>query len=186
MKTVLFSLALAFVTNTTTVDIPEAPDSQLTAETENVQSKRELRTEAVHNVIESYYPSSPLVDHADDFVATADKYDVDWRLLPSISGAESTFGKQCVPGTYNAYGWGQGYIYFDSWEDGIETVIGSLRKNYIDKGAETVYEIGPIYAEATHWSSRVTYFMNKFDEEYLRLQGEVNNHSPTLSLNNQE
>jgi hypothetical protein len=108
---------------------------------------------------------SPLAPYAADFVASADAYDVDWRLLPAISGVESSFGKRLIPGSHNAYGWGGGYIYFRDWEEGIETVNRSLRRRYLDRGADTVDEIGPIYAEASDWASKVKYFMEKIDEE---------------------
>ena len=58
--------------------------------------------------------NSQLKDYAADFVKYADKYNLDYRLLVSISGVESTFGKYYLPKTYNAYGWGGGKIYFKS------------------------------------------------------------------------
>jgi len=130
----------------------------------NESDKRVL---ALQNVFKKY--NSPLTPYASYYVKYADNYGVDWKLLPSIAGLESYFGRFLVPDTHNAYGWGGGYIYFEDWEDGIETINRSLKKNYIDRGADNVYKIGPIYAEAGHWSSSVSRFMNEINIEYITL-----------------
>ena len=74
-----------------------------------------------------------------------------------------------MPGSYNAYGWGGGRIYFESWEDGIKIINKAIRENYIDRGATDVWSIGPIYAESPTWSVRVNSFMQEINEEYLKL-----------------
>lgn len=127
----------------------------------------DARVTAVQNVLERY--SSPLAPYAKDYVHYADKYSVDWKLLPSIAGLESTFGKNYIPGTYNVYGWGSGRIYFDSWAHGIEVINKSLRTRYMDRGATTVWTIGPIYAESPTWAVRVNSFMAQFEREYIEL-----------------
>ncbi|MBI4091798.1 MAG: glucosaminidase domain-containing protein [Candidatus Levybacteria bacterium] len=135
----------------------------------NVQKDYALdtRTRAVRNIFKKY--NSPLIDQAAIFVKYADEYGVDWKLLPSIAGLESTFGRFLMPGSYNAYGWGGGRIYFESWEDGIKVINKALRENYIDRGATDVWSIGPIYAESPTWSVRVNNFMNQFGQEYRKL-----------------
>lgn len=126
-------------------------------------TSQDLRVQALGQLFSKN--NSPLTPYAADFVKYADRHGVDWMLLPAISGVESSFGKRLIPNSYNAYGWGQGYIYFESWEDGINTVISSLKTRYINRGADTVYKIGPIYAEAENWSARVAYFMEEIDRE---------------------
>ena len=51
-------------------------------------NSRDMRVKALENVFESY--NSPLTPHAAFYIETADKYKVDWRLLPSIAGLESS------------------------------------------------------------------------------------------------
>ncbi len=46
--------------------------------------------------------NSPLQYHAQDFIDAANTYKLDWKLVASIAGVESTFGK-FIPGGYN--GW---------------------------------------------------------------------------------
>ena len=112
--------------------------------------------------------NSPLVPFAQDFVAIADKYDIDWKLVAAISGVESTFGQQIPNESFTGWGWGiygDNTIRFSSWKQGIETVSQGLRTNYINKwGARDVYEIGTLYAASPTWAQRVDYFMRKIDE----------------------
>lgn len=128
----------------------------------------DIRVAALKNVLNKY--DSPLAPYAKDYVVLADKYGVDWKLLPSISGLESSFGKHLMPNSHNGYGWGGGHIYFTSWEDGIETINKAIRENYIDKWkATTVNDMGPIYAESPTWAVRVNRFMNEINEEYIAM-----------------
>lgn len=163
-------LILTTFTSAQTADASEVshPSAQLLTP---IETKRDyaldVRTKAVRNIFRKY--NSPLVDQAQFYVKYADEYGVDWKLLPSISGLESSFGIHLMPGSYNAYGWGGGHIYFESWEDGIRIINKSLRERYIDRGATDVWSIGPIYAESPTWSVRVNFFMNVFDQEYKRL-----------------
>lgn len=132
---------------------------------------QDVRVMALENTFKKH--NSPLVPYAREYVKAADKYGVDWRLLPAISGLESSFALHYMPNSYNAYGWGGGHIYFDSWEDGIYTITKALRTNYMDKwGAANVWEIGPIYAESPTWAQRVDKLMNEIQAEYVAADAE--------------
>ncbi len=117
--------------------------------------------------------NSPLVNNANDFVEAADTYNLNWKLVAAISGVESTFGKH-IPGGYNAWGWGvygDQALGFNSWRHGIFTVSEGLRKNYINKGYITPYEMNRIYAASPRWGGNVAYFladMDKFEAEYRK------------------
>ena len=108
---------------------------------------------------------SPLLRSVDSFLSTCVLYELDCYLLPSIAGLESTFGKQVLYGSNNPFGWGNGLIMFQNWDQAIDTVGKGLKENYINKGAESVEQIGSIYATSKTWSSRITYFMNVFEKE---------------------
>lgn len=125
------------------------------------------RVKALESVFEKH--NSPLLPYAKAYVDMADKYNVDWKLLPSISGLESSFGLHQMPGSHNSYGWGGGLIYFNSYEEGIQTITSTLRSNYYDRGADTVYKIAPIYAESPTWAPRVTRFMDEIESEYQKI-----------------
>jgi hypothetical protein len=117
--------------------------------------------------LESY--NSPLASEADTFVAQADKYNLDWKLVAAIAGVESTFGKEIPAGSYNGWGWGiftgaRDGVHFKDWADGITQVSQGLRTNYMDRGAQTVYDIGWMYAaNGTSWGTHVRYFIDKLE-----------------------
>ena len=137
----------------------------------NVRSKSgELNTDYRVQILRNYFEShnSPLSEHSETFIAEADKYDLDWRLVPAISGVESTFGKKIPHNSYNAYGWAGGEYRFESWENSVHIVSSALREKYINNNAVTINQIGARYAPpSTTWSSNVRFFMNKIDSSPL-------------------
>lgn len=108
--------------------------------------------------------NSPLRFAAVHFIKTADRYGLDWRLLPAIAGMESTFGKFMIDETYNPFGWGGGYIYFDSFEESIETVGRQLFLRFHNRTAPE--NIGPTYTPPNYvnWIRGVNYFMREMEE----------------------
>ena len=54
----------------------------------------------------------PAQKYSDVFVEAADRYELDWRLLPSLSYIESTGGKAARYN--NIFGWDSGRAHFDS------------------------------------------------------------------------
>lgn len=124
------------------------------------------RVETLKRMLEYYH--SPLEPYAEHFVLEADKYELDWRLVAAISGVESTFGKRIPSGSYNAWGWGiptgaQSGIAFADWKKGISTVSSGLRKNYYNRGAETIDDVGRKYAASKAWPTSVRFFLSKID-----------------------
>jgi len=109
--------------------------------------------------------NSPLADYSAFIVQTADRYGVDWRLVPAITGIESAFAiLNAAP--YNAYGWAGGSMAFSSWEESIEVVTRALRENYINRGADTVGKIAPIYCPPNYikWTGAVTRYMAQIED----------------------
>lgn len=126
--------------------------------------------------------NSPLENSAQDFIDAADKYNIDWKLVVSISGVESTFGKH-VPGghdplytSYNGWGWGvygDNALGFKSWRDAIFTISKGLRENYVDKGYTEPLVMNKKYASSPTWGVRVVYFMNEIEKFASGYQFEV-------------
>lgn len=133
-------------------------------------------------ILKSYLSehNSPLAPYSADFVASADKYNLDWKLVAAISGLESTFGQEIPYNSYNGWGWGvygDNVIRFNSWKEGIETISKGIRERYLKNSTESdPYIIGPTYAASPTWAVRVAYFMNAI-ENY-----KVKNAKSTLSL----
>ncbi len=121
------------------------------------------RAEKVANFLATH--NSPLAFYAPDFVREADKNGFDYRLLPAISGVDSTFAQESIVGTYTVYGGGAGVIYFKSWPDGIAQISAGLKEGYLDKGASDVEQIARLYCppNSARWAANVRLFMNQIE-----------------------
>lgn len=92
--------------------------------TEQVSVPKTIDTRAER--IEAYFGTwnLPLGEHSEFMVEMADKYNLDWRLLPAIGMRESTGGKFACYN--NPFGWGSCKIKFDNFEEAIETLARNL------------------------------------------------------------
>lgn len=166
-----FSLLIPFLFSGARAQAEMAKPQIPTQEMEITSKSLDPRAQILHNYLAQY--NSPLADHASDFVEAADTYNVDWKLVPAISGVESTFGKQ-IPGGYNGWGWGvygDQAIYFKSWRDGIFTVTEGISQNYTSKGVTDPYAINRTYAASPAWGAHVSYFLadiNKYAQSYSK------------------
>jgi len=81
---------------------------------------------------------------------------------------ESSCGKYLIEGSYNPFGWGiygTNAIYFEDYDEAIETVGKGLKDNYLSRGFDTPQKIAPVYTPPNHvnWLNGVTYFMNSIE-----------------------
>lgn len=121
---------------------------------------------------------SPMADSAEHFVNEADLLNLDWKLVAAISGVESNFGVHIPQNSYNAWGWAiftgrQSGRYFESWNDGITVVSEGLKDKYVDRGSDTVWSIGPIYAADPSWAWKVNHFMEEIASYQPRSTSEL-------------
>jgi hypothetical protein len=134
--------------------------ANLNFEVENIQNDQRVI------ILTDYLVSknSPLAEHADLFIKYADENNIDWRLVPAISGVESSFGIHIPANSYNAYGWANGEYNFKSWEDSIQVVSKALNEKYYNKGATNINRIAKRYAPpSSTWAGKVKFFMKKID-----------------------
>jgi hypothetical protein len=80
----------------------------------------------------------PAQKYVSAFLETADTFDLDWRLLPSISYIESTGGKYAL--NNNLFGWDSGRAQFATPAEGIYTVGYRLSHSdlYRDKDVDEI------------------------------------------------
>ena len=171
-----FLLLILFLTTEAHAQIKTPGASFTLATTQDVELDK--RVKVLRTYLESH--NSPLSKNAETFVKSADKFNLDYRLVVAISGVESTFGKQIPENSFNAWGWGiydENIIRFKSFDDAINTISKGIREQYMDKwGTKDISDIGRIYAESPAWATRVQYFMNKIH------QYELNDPKLALSL----
>jgi hypothetical protein len=130
--------------------------------TESYADSYDYRVETLRNFLNKY--NSPLAPFARDLVSYADANGLDYRLVASISGVESTFGKNIPKNSFNAYGWNNGNHSFTSWQNSIKVVSTSLNTDYINNGASSLSKIAKRYAPpSSTWGWKVKYFQGKID-----------------------
>lgn len=143
------------------------PESEATAKLTIHAAQPDQRVEKLEGFLASH--NSPFANEAGQFVAEADRLNLDWRLVAAISGVESTFGKHIPTGSFNAWGWGvftgqQWGVNFKDWKDGITQVSEGLAKNYFGRGAKTIYDVGWIYAaNGNSWGNHVQFFLDQIE-----------------------
>lgn len=112
--------------------------------------------------------NSPFSDSAKTFIEEAEKNDLDWKLVVSIAGNESAFGRLIPPNSNNGWGWGvygNHVIYFASWDEAIKVISRELKSRYVLKwGAKNVYQIGKFYASDPAWALKVSFYMADLDK----------------------
>lgn len=111
--------------------------SKLNIDTAIVEDKTSPDVEYRANLIDSYFASKnlPLAGYGEEFVEAADKYEIDWRLLPALAMRESTGGKFACGGKlsaeWNPWGWnsckGDG---FESMEQSIDLLAQHISGNH--------------------------------------------------------
>ena len=170
-KKILFSFLLTFLFVFSS-PIVLADSSETNTIVHQIESKKlDSRAKILVAYLSTF--NSPLQDNAQDFIDAADTYNLDWKMVASIAGVESTFGKQ-IPGGYNAWGWGvygTQAIYFSSWRDGIFTVSKGLRENYLNKGLTDPYSINRIYAASPTWGAHISFFMADLEKFAVKFTG---------------
>lgn len=132
-----------------------------------IKSKKIDRVATLEAFFDKY--NSPLKGSSQTFVEVADRYNIEYTLLPSIACMESTCGKFMPYQSNNAFGWGVyggNHISFASHDEAIEVVGEGLNKGYFSKGFDTIPEIAPIYTPPNHvnWKNGVSFFSNQITD----------------------
>lgn len=170
----IFSVVFSFYITNTKITKPSVQNFKLYAALP--KSETSISDEINHadgraKVIEDFFKGykSPLSDYGNLFIEVADKYQLDWRLLPSIAMQESNGGKRVIKESYNPFGYG---IYgtlvtkFKSWDESIERVGRALREDYLNQGLNNPSQImtkytPPSLAKGGAWAIGVSTFMEE-------------------------
>ncbi|OGH12726.1 MAG: hypothetical protein A2776_00345 [Candidatus Levybacteria bacterium RIFCSPHIGHO2_01_FULL_40_10] len=125
---------------------------------------REARIDVLRTFFARY--NSPLEAHAEEIVSSADKYGLDYRLLPAIAMQESTLCQKAPASSHNCWGFG---IYgtkktaFDTYAEAIETISKALAKDYHGQGLIQPEQIMTKYTPSSDgsWAKAVSYVMDR-------------------------
>lgn len=134
---------------------------------ENVLGNSIVSKDARIEIIKQFFAKykSPLEPFASNIVGDADKYGLDFRLLPAIAMQESNLCQKIITDSYNCWGfgiYGKKVTRFESYPEAIDTVSRTLATNYIAGGLNTPEEIMKKYTPSNNgsWAYSVNYFMN--------------------------
>lgn len=124
---------------------------------------KDARIEIVRQFFAKY--KSPLAPFASNVVEDADKYGLDFRLLPAIAMQESNLCQKIIEDSYNCWGfgiYGKKVTRFESYPEAIDTVTRTLVNNYVAGGLNTPEEIMKKYTPSNNgsWAYSVNYFMS--------------------------
>ncbi len=124
----------------------------------------DARIEKLREFFASY--NSVLANYSEIFVASADKNNLDYRLLAAISMQESQGCKKIPNNSFNCFGYGvtkHKTLTFDSYPQAIETVSSAMGKYYINQGLNTPDKIGQRWNPTNNneWIDKVNYFINE-------------------------
>jgi len=129
-------------------------------------SGKDARAVLINRFLGKY--GSPMAGMGGEFVAAADRYGIDWRLLPAIAFQESNLGKKIPKGSYNPFGWAiyegeSSGVYFESWASSIDTVASRIKENYINNGFATPETIVAKYTSGNNpsWVFAVNFAMEE-------------------------
>jgi hypothetical protein len=133
------------------------------------------RAELVANFLQRHdAPLKPYDEYGKKIVEIADRYGIDFRLLPAIAMQESNLCKKIPEGSFNCLGFGiheRGTLGFESYEANFERAARELKKNYIDIGLTTPAEIMTKYTPSSNgsWAESVNQWMAemRYDDRQL-------------------
>jgi hypothetical protein len=166
LKTLPFAVIFVWMAVLVAVENNKPVDTSTSFIEREMNTGREEKIESLEKFFEAQ--ESPLKNDAGTFVRVAEKYGLDYRLLPAISCMESSCGKRIIPNSYNPFGWGvygKHAIYFKSFEDAIETVGKGISEKYVSKGLDTPEKIAPVYTppNPVGWKNGVNFFISKIE-----------------------
>lgn len=129
---------------------------------DRIKSK-DARIEVLSGFLQKY--DSELTPFAQDMIDAADKYGLDFRLVPSIAMQESNLCKKVIKESYNCWGFG---IYgtkvkrFKDYPSAIDAVSKTLASDYKEYGLVTPEQIMKKYTPGSNgsWANGVSHFMN--------------------------
>jgi hypothetical protein len=141
----------------------------LPQETEDVSTQtqpKDARIAVLTDFFNRYH--SPLAPYAQKFVEDADKYKLDYRLLPAIAMQESGLCRKTPKDSNNCWGfgiYGKKVTRFDNYGDAIDTISKTLAQEYVAKGYTEPEAIMAKYTPSSNgsWAESVSFFMEKIN-----------------------
>jgi len=127
-------------------------------------------------------PLKPYDYYGRALVEVADRYNLDYRLLPAIMMQESNLCKSIPPGSNNCLGFGvhaNGTLTFESYEAGFDRAAREIKERYIDQGLTTPEDIMRKYTPSSNgsWAFSVNQWIveMEYNDRQLAREERANN-----------
>jgi len=119
-----------------------------------------------HGRLETFFQSfgCPTPHHVEEYLGTADSFDIDYRLLPAISVLESTCG--VYERLNNRWGWDSARKGFTSFRAGLEYIARQLAQGPYYRG-KTLDEKVHLYNPKPEYAQQVKKLMRKIDDRII-------------------
>lgn len=153
----------------------------------------DARAHIVANFLERHNsPLEPYDHYGRILVEVADRYNLDYRLLPAIMMQESNLCKSIPPGSNNCLGFGiheRGTLGFESYEASFDRAAREIKERYVDIGLTTPEDIMRKYTPSSNgsWAFSVNQWiveMEHDDREFAR-ENRMNNNLLEYTENSQ-
>lgn len=150
----------------------------------------DARVDIVANFLQRHgSPLDPPQYYGRVLVETADRYDLDYRLLPAIMMQESNLCKSAPEGTYNCLGFGihaRGTLGFENYEAGFDRAARELKERYIDIGLTTPEDIQKKYTPSSNgsWAFSVNQWIVEMEHDDRELAREERRNNDLLEYTN--
>jgi hypothetical protein len=123
-------------------------------------------------------PMTPHEEYGKKLVEIADKYEIDYRLLPAIAMQESNLCKRIPENSFNCLGFGvtaTSTLRFASYEEAFDKAASGLKRNYIDKGLTTPEKIMTKYTPSSNgsWANSVNQWIAEMEYNDRQLGREL-------------
>ncbi len=129
----------------------------------------DARVDIVASFLSRYNsPLKPADHYGQILVDTADRYGLDYRLLPAIMMQESNLCKASDPAIHNCLGFGihkNGTLAFDTYEESFDRAARELKERYIDQGLTTPEQIMTKYTPSSNgsWANSVNQWIAEME-----------------------
>lgn len=128
---------------------------------------QDIREMVLEQYLRKY--NSPLADHARDLVATADRWGIDYTILPAIALQESAGCKRIPQDSFNCWGYGiyqDKVIRFSSYEEAMDQIAKTIKVSYINNGLTNPTLLEDKWAPPSRgiWSFAVNFFTSQIKE----------------------
>jgi hypothetical protein len=122
--------------------------------------KHEYRSDPRLTTLRRFFDQGecPAAKYTAEFLAVADEYALDWRLLPSLSYIESTGGKTSRHN--NLFGWDSGRAHFATPEAAIQSVGSRLANSSLYR-SKSLDEILATYNPGRNYAHKVKSVMRR-------------------------